>query len=215
MSTERCMYCNGAVPEGKNICPNCEDWLIMRRSGKSALTAHGYDGGSMTIADVMRELGVMKYDAVKVMLFYGAISGKHRVISRREFMYRKQNGDIEKALNTPMPKTKSIEKAISLLQMSLIGCAGYVRIGDTIRDPTTGHPLYGDGTENCWIMPMFCHEVWNMRRMADTLGQIMGVDPDKTMDRPITDPVPVIAVEKPKGRRVTAGQMMFDFEGGL
>lgn len=110
---------------------------------------------------------------------------------------------------------QDIDRTVALMcyvQMSLIGCAGYVRIGDTISDPTTGHPLYGDGTENCWIMPMFCHEVWNMRRMADAMSRILGIDPDKP--RPEPEAAPMIVIEKPKSRKVAAGQMMFDLEGG-
>ena len=53
------------------------------------------------------------------------------------------------------------------VQMSLIGCAGYVRIGDTLRNPQSGDLLLGEGTRNTWYFPMtFVSEEWNSRIIA-------------------------------------------------
>ena len=130
---------------------------------------------------------------------------------------------------------QDIDQTVALMcyiQMSLIGCAGYVRVGDTISDPATGHPLYGDGTSKCWMMPMFYTEVWNMRRFVDTMERIMkplpGVEEStpaeapeqlppiemKEEDPPKVDSGPLIITAKRKGRKVVEGQMMFDFTGG-
>lgn len=118
MNAERCLYCTAIIPEGRQVCPNCEDWLIMRKAGKNALAAHGYDGGSMTIADVMQEMGISSYtDALKIMRAFGSKVGKRMVIGRREFMYRKANGDIDAALSVPLPKNQNIEKAIKMLEL--------------------------------------------------------------------------------------------------
>ncbi len=130
---------------------------------------------------------------------------------------------------------QDIDQTVALMcyvQMSLIGCAGYVRVGDTISDPTVGHPLYGDGTGNCWMMPMFYTNVWNMRRFVDAMERIMkplpGVEeptpaeaPEpptlieiKEEDPPKVDSGPLIITAKRKGRKVVEGQMLFDFTGG-
>ena len=52
------------------------------------------------------------------------------------------------------------------IQLSLLGCAGYVRVGNTLTDPGTGDALFGDQSENTWYTPMFYAQTWNMRRMA-------------------------------------------------
>ena len=130
---------------------------------------------------------------------------------------------------------QDIDQTVALMcyvQMSLIGCAGYVRVGDTICDPTTGHPLYGDGTGNCWMMPMFYTEVWNMRRFVDAMERIMkpltGTEEAATAETPALpppteakaeeppkeEPGPLIITAKRKGRKVIEGQMMFDLSGG-
>lgn len=53
------------------------------------------------------------------------------------------------------------------IQLSLLGCAGYVVIGDTITHPSTAIDRRGliprdDG--NVWYTPMFCHSIWHWRR---------------------------------------------------
>lgn len=54
------------------------------------------------------------------------------------------------------------------IQLSLLGCAGYVVIGDTITHPSTAIDRRGliprdDG--NVWYTPMFCHSIWHWRRI--------------------------------------------------
>lgn len=55
------------------------------------------------------------------------------------------------------------------IQLSLLGCAGYVVIGDSLVNPITGpHVLLPVVNENqdIWFTPMFYSEVWRMRRAA-------------------------------------------------
>ena len=54
------------------------------------------------------------------------------------------------------------------IQLSLLGCAGYVVIGDTITHPSTAIDRRGliprdDG--NVWYTPIFCHRIWHWRRI--------------------------------------------------
>ena len=128
---------------------------------------------------------------------------------------------------------QDIDQTVALMcyiQMSLIGCAGYVRVGDSISDPTVWHPLYGDGTAKCWMMPMSFTDVWNMHRMADQMKRLFAMfTPDQpeiitdgtsaveTLPEPepiSEEPKPIIITAQKKGRRVVEGQMMFDFTGG-
>ena len=53
------------------------------------------------------------------------------------------------------------------IQLSLLGCAGYVCIGDTLTNPMVGHVLFPQeqSGQEIWIMPMFRVGVWGWRRM--------------------------------------------------
>ena len=54
------------------------------------------------------------------------------------------------------------------IQCSLMGCAGYVVIGDTIADPATSHDERGllpvGPQDRIWYMPFFSTDIWYMRR---------------------------------------------------
>lgn len=58
------------------------------------------------------------------------------------------------------------------IQLSLLGCPGYVYVGDTITDPCTsldGNALIPESPEKCWFMPMYFHKTWGGRRMIAQL----------------------------------------------
>ena len=61
------------------------------------------------------------------------------------------------------------------VQMSLIGCAGRVRIGDTLMNPDVGDILMGDGSANTWYMPMFYSYPWQGRVIARWMDRLIGV----------------------------------------
>lgn len=52
------------------------------------------------------------------------------------------------------------------IQLSLLGCAGYVCIADTLSNPLAGNPLFPVEAEgqDIWITPQFASEIWNSRR---------------------------------------------------
>lgn len=119
------------------------------------------------------------------------------------------------------------------IQLSLLGCAGYVRIGDTISDPMTGHVLFGEGSEKTWYTPMFFSDVWSTRRAAERmrtifrqlepLSQLPSANIESTMTRvekppeaPLQQPAePDPQPEEPtfviSTKKKNAGQLMFDF----
>ncbi len=47
------------------------------------------------------------------------------------------------------------------IQLSLLGCAGYVKIGDTLRNPVAS----GDDDSDYWYTPMYFSDVWINRRI--------------------------------------------------
>lgn len=52
------------------------------------------------------------------------------------------------------------------IQLSMLGCAGYVVIGDTLRQPDTAAAPNAPAGENVWRTPMYFDAAWATRRMA-------------------------------------------------
>lgn len=59
------------------------------------------------------------------------------------------------------------------VQLALLGCAGYVRVGDTLTDPGTGDVLFGDGGENTWYTPMYFSGIWEGRRQCALMDRFL------------------------------------------
>ena len=77
---------------------------------------------------------------------------------------------VEHGINYPfqmMFAAQEIDSTTALMcyiQLSLLGCAGYVVIGDSLCEPMTGHILFGEDSERCWFTPMFFEQTWHERR---------------------------------------------------
>jgi type I restriction-modification system DNA methylase subunit len=76
---------------------------------------------------------------------------------------------------------QDISRIVALMcyiQLSLLGCAGYVVIGDTLSNPATGvHALFPDEKEGQEIFytPMFSSQVWEGRRKWNFMDLILGL----------------------------------------
>ena len=55
------------------------------------------------------------------------------------------------------------------IQLSLLGCAGFVKIGDTFTDPMRS----GDDKTNYWYTPLYYHHVWSMRRKCRIMDKFL------------------------------------------
>lgn len=55
---------------------------------------------------------------------------------------------------------------MAYIQISLLGCPGYITVGNSLTNPQTGHVLFPEENEGqeLWITPLFMHQVWEMRR---------------------------------------------------
>ena len=72
------------------------------------------------------------------------------------------------------------------IQLSLLGCAGYICIGNTITNPLVGHVLFPQEMEGqeLWITPMFQSNVWAWRRLFHSLGSLGGsADTKQTIEK--------------------------------
>lgn len=63
---------------------------------------------------------------------------------------------------------------MAYIQLSLLGCPGYIIVGDSLIHPATGHVLLPEEDEyrELWYMPMFMTEIWEMRRRACVLSSL-------------------------------------------
>jgi hypothetical protein len=72
------------------------------------------------------------------------------------------------------------------IQLSLLGCAGYVCVANTITHPLTGHPLFPNenAEQELWYTPMFQSNVWAIRRMLKLMERTGGTaTTEKTVEK--------------------------------
>lgn len=60
------------------------------------------------------------------------------------------------------------------VQLALLGCAGRIRIGDSLMNPDVGDLLMGDGKSNTWYLPMFYSDIWAGRVFARRVDMLTG-----------------------------------------
>lgn len=72
---------------------------------------------------------------------------------------------------------------MSYIQLSLLGCPGYVIVGDTLATPPT-EPLTN---QNVWYTPMYYRDIWQWRLIFKSMGKIERALPRET-DRAVTLP---------------------------
>lgn len=59
---------------------------------------------------------------------------------------------------------------MAYIQISLLGCPGYIVVGDSLSKPMTGDPLFAPMDGEVLITPFYYSEVWEYRRIARMLG---------------------------------------------
>lgn len=71
------------------------------------------------------------------------------------------------------------------IQLSLLGCAGYVCVGNTLTNPMVGCDLFPQEKEGqeFWYMPMFQSDVWQTRRLLHSLAVCGTATTEKTVGK--------------------------------
>lgn len=62
----------------------------------------------------------------------------------------------------------SVVAMMCYIQLSLLGVAGYFKVGDALTEPMTS----ADSLENYWFTPMYFFPVWQYRRIFNRLDQL-------------------------------------------
>jgi type I restriction-modification system DNA methylase subunit len=52
------------------------------------------------------------------------------------------------------------------IQLSLLGCPGYIKIGNTLTEPATTGAHQIEFSENIWLTPMMFSDLWQARRIT-------------------------------------------------
>jgi type I restriction-modification system DNA methylase subunit len=67
------------------------------------------------------------------------------------------------------------------IQLSLLGCAGYVCIADTLTNPLCGSVLFPQEKEDqeLWVTPMFASDVWQCRRIYHSMNSLVAREKNK------------------------------------
>lgn len=103
------------------------------------------------------------------------------------------------------------------LQMSMLGMAGYVHVGDTLTEPITGSVLFGAGDADTWYTPMYFHTRWAARRELAMVRHVFhgtSLDaPQPIEHEPVPDAEPpVIELQDASAHGQIQGQMVMDFD---
>jgi hypothetical protein len=56
------------------------------------------------------------------------------------------------------------------IQLSLLGCPGYIIVGNTLTTP----PTESLSNQNVWYTPLYFHEVWRWRRVLKAIKSVTG-----------------------------------------
>lgn len=100
------------------------------------------------------------------------------------------------------------------IQMSLLGCPGYVVIADTIRNPGTsydGRGLLPVSGENVWFTPLYFTSVWHYRRVwaqMDTLFKFAPAAPQGKAEQPAPEPLGTVRQPEQPIHEQEDGQLM-------
>lgn len=98
------------------------------------------------------------------------------------------------------------------IQLSLLGCPGYIHVGDTLSAPVTGHILFGDEGSDTWYTPMFFSARWttlrwlhNLQRLTDSIFREAPQIPEEKQLESAPEEIPVFTVTSNK--KQVAGQL--------
>ena len=95
------------------------------------------------------------------------------------------------------------------IQLSLLGCPGYVVIGDSITNPATSldcHGLIPKHDSNIWYTPFFFRQEWNFRRTLAQFEILLQPCHETIQEEPITEVTPS-AIALPSFEETASGQL--------
>ena len=98
------------------------------------------------------------------------IAGIHAARKRLE----KENLNYQNHILVVAQDIDEIVALMCYIQLSLLGMAAYIKVGNTFTEPITN----GDSTENYWFTMMYFSDVWTMRRMVHKMDELLKGESD-------------------------------------
>ena len=62
---------------------------------------------------------------------------------------------------------------MAYIQLSILGCAGYIVVGNSLSEPLTGDTLFAPMDREVFVTPMYCDQIWDRRRTWHTVEQLL------------------------------------------
>ena len=100
-------------------------------------------------------------------------------------------------------------KGLGWIAVALLGCAGYVIIGDSLLHPPTGHPLRpGPNPElDVWYLPMFYEQPWHYRRLWHSLDTVLRSERLPAAPKELPQPRQAVVMPAPAFSETAVGQL--------
>lgn len=67
---------------------------------------------------------------------------------------------------------------MAYIQLSLLGCPGYIKVGNSLSEPMTGSVLFGEDSESMWFTPFYYKDTWHYRRAFAMIDHLFKSDPN-------------------------------------
>lgn len=64
---------------------------------------------------------------------------------------------------------------MAYIQLSLLGCPGYIVVGNSLTEPLTGEALYAPMERETYITPFYCSAIWNARRVWHSIDSLFTI----------------------------------------
>lgn len=87
----------------------------------------------------------------------------------------RQRGDFQHHVLFVGQDIDRVAAQMCYIQLSFLGCAGYICVGNTLTNPQTGHVLFPEEKEGqeIWYMPMFMSQIWDGRRRVHMMDMLL------------------------------------------
>lgn len=98
-----------------------------------------------------------------------------------------------------------ISGCMCYIQLSLLGCPGYVVVGDTLAHPSTSYDrrgLFPRESENVWYTPLYFTEIWHYRKLLAKID-LMCRSTNKAPENAETSASPELPIRTTKTGQLT------------
>lgn len=136
---------------------------------------HGQFFTPYAVCRMMADMTVYRRDEKWVTVYDPACGAGATMIAARNLLQEQGRGSLD-AFFVGQDISR-IAGMMCYIQLSLLGCAGYICIADTLQNPSVGglDPIRKEGQEY-WYTPLWYHDLWQVRAMKERYDEIRRLD---------------------------------------